>query len=63
MSWLSAWFGYGVGKRAAQALLGETKPPPARPIHPQTEAEIQADEARYNEEAKRLAAEDAHRSA
>ncbi len=50
MSWLSNWFGYGLGAGAAKAIFGE---PPSRgsdagrwPIRQQTEAEIRADEKR-----------------
>ena len=60
MSWLGAWFGYGFGKEAARALFGERRPEAARPpIRQQTEAEIRADERRYDEDAKRLDEEDA----
>jgi hypothetical protein len=60
MSWLGAWFGYGFGKEAARAIFGERGPDVARPpIRQQTEAEILADERRYDEDAKRLDEEDA----
>jgi hypothetical protein len=59
MSWLAAWFGYGLGAGAAKTVLGETKAPPGNPPRQQTEAQIRADEARYDDEAKRFAAEDA----
>jgi hypothetical protein len=61
MSWLGAWFGYGFGKEAARAIFGEERRPDAAqpPIRQQTEAEIRADERRYDEDAKRLDEEDA----
>lgn len=60
MSWLSAWFSYGLGAGAAKAILGEDQPSqPRPPIREQTEEEIRADEKRYDEEAKRLDEEDA----
>jgi hypothetical protein len=59
MSWLGAWFGYGLGAGAAKTILGEAKTPPSGPVRQQTEAQIRADEARYDEDAKRLDAEDA----
>ena len=60
MSWLGAWFGYGFGKEAARAIFDERRPEVARPpIRQQTEAEIRADERRYDEDAKRLDEEDA----
>lgn len=59
MSWFKAWLGYGLGRGAVKAIFGEDRPEAARPpIRQQTEAEIRADEARYDEDAKRLAAED-----
>jgi hypothetical protein len=57
MGWLSAWFGYGLGKGAAQAIFGEDRPA-GGPIRHQTEEEIRADERRYDEDARRLDAED-----
>jgi len=63
VSWLQSWFGYGFGVGAAKAVFGE--PPKGasasacEPIRQQTEAEIRADEKRYDEDARRLAAEDA----
>ncbi len=59
MSWFTGWFGYGLGAGAAKAIFGETKTAPGNPIRQQTEAEIRSDEARYDEDAKRLDAEDA----
>jgi hypothetical protein len=60
MSWLEAWFGYGFAAEAARALYGEDTPKaPRAPIRQETEAEIRADERRYDEEAKRLDDEDA----
>ncbi len=58
MSWFTAWFGYGLGAGAAKEILG-TKEAPNDPVRHQTEAQIRADEARYDEDAKRLDAEDA----
>ena len=61
--WLQRWFGYGLGAGAAKAILGESRPegsaPAREPIRQQTEAEIRADEKRYDEDARRLDAEDA----
>jgi hypothetical protein len=59
MSWFTGWFGYGLGAGAAKEIFGETKAAPEAPIRQRTEAEIRADEARYDDDAKRLAAEDA----
>jgi len=60
MSWFKAWFGYGLGAGAAKVIFGEDKPEAERaPIRQQTEAEIRADEKRYDEDARRLDAEDA----
>ena len=59
MSWFNAWFGYGFGRGVAKAIFGEDRSEARPPIHPQTEAEIRADEKRYDEDAKRLDAEDA----
>ena len=62
-SWFGRWFAYGVGSSVGKALFSET---PNRwddqPIRQQTEAEIQADEKRYDEEAKALDAADARRT-
>jgi hypothetical protein len=58
MSWFTGWFGYGLGAGAAKAIFGETKATPGSPARQQTEAQIRADEARYDEDAKRLDAED-----
>ena len=59
MSWFKAWLGYDLGRRATKAIFGEDKPEAARPpIRQQTEADIRADEKRYDEDAKRLDAED-----
>jgi hypothetical protein len=59
MSWFTAWLGYGFARGAAKAIFGEDRPATARPpIRQQTEAEIRADEKRYDEDAKRLDAED-----
>jgi hypothetical protein len=59
MSWFTGWFGYGLGAGAAKAMFGDTKPAPGNPIRQETEAQIRADEVRYDEDAKRLDAEDA----
>lgn len=60
MSWFQACLGYGLARGAARTLLGEDRPEAARPpIRQQTEAEILADEKRYDEDEKRLDAEDA----
>jgi hypothetical protein len=59
MSWFKEWFGYGLGAGAAKAIFGEHKPAAGEPVRQQTEEEIRADEKRYDEEAKRLDAEDA----
>jgi hypothetical protein len=59
MSWFKAWLGYGLGRGAARAIFAEDEKQPAGPpIRPQTEEEIRADEARYDEDARRLDAED-----
>jgi hypothetical protein len=62
-SWLKAWIGYSLGAAAAKTIFGEDKPQGGgtsrAPIRQQTEAEIRADEARYDEDARRLDAEDA----
>ena len=63
MGWLQAWFGYGLGAGAAKTLFGEDRPAPAGPIRGRTEEEIRADEARYDEDARRLDAADAARKA
>ena len=60
-SWLTRWFGYGLGSAAGKAIFGqsgeEQRPPDAAPIRQQTEAEIRADEKRYDEAARRLEVE------
>jgi hypothetical protein len=58
MSWFKTWFAYGLGRGAAKAILGEDRREAGPPIRQQTEEEIRADEKRYDEDAKRLAAED-----
>ena len=59
MSWFKAWLGYSIGREAAKAIFDEDKPEAARPpIRQQTEAEIRADEKRYDEDEKRLDAAD-----
>jgi len=60
-SWFKGWFGYGLGAGVAKALFGDGQPERAvagGPIRHQTEAEIRADEKRYEEDARRLDAED-----
>jgi hypothetical protein len=60
--WFQSWFGYGLGAGAARAIFGERRSEGSAergPIRQQTEAEIRADEKRYDEDAKRLDAEDA----
>ena len=59
VGWFQAWFGYGLGRGAAKAIFGEDQRSSGGPIRQQTEEEIRADEKRYDEEAKRLDAEDA----
>jgi hypothetical protein len=63
MGWFKEWFGYGLGVGAAKAILGDGEQAGGGaergPIRQQTEAEIRADEARYDEDARRLDAEDA----
>jgi len=59
MGWFKAWFGYGLGAGVAKTIFGEDHPPAGGPIRHQTEEEIRADERRYDEDAKRLEAEDA----
>jgi hypothetical protein len=61
MSWLKAWFGYGLGAGAAKAVFGESERSSDGPIREQTEEQIRADEKRFDEDAKRLDAEDAAR--
>ncbi len=62
-NWFKSWFGYGLGAEVAKAVFGGGQPGgggEARgPIRMQTEAEIRADEKRYDEDARRLADEDA----
>ena len=62
MSWLQSWLEYDVVRKIAKAIYGEVPSRRERPpIHPQTEAEIRADERRYAEEERRL--DDADRAA
>lgn len=59
MSCFEAWLAYGLARGAGRTLFGEDRPEGARPpIRQQTEAEILADEKRYDEDEKRLDAED-----
>jgi hypothetical protein len=62
-SWFKASFGYGLGAAVGRAIFGdsdeERREADREPIRHQTEEEIRADEKRYDEEAKRYAAEDA----
>lgn len=57
-SWYRSWFGYGLGRGIAQAIFGESKSAPG-PVRNMTEADIKADEKRFDEDAKRLDAQDA----
>jgi hypothetical protein len=59
MSWFRGWFGYGLGVGAAKAIFGEGKSDPGGPVRNMTEAQIRADEKRFDEDARRLDAEDA----
>ena len=60
MSWFQAWLGYGIGRGIAKATLGGDRPrADPGPIRSMTEEQIRADEKRFDEEAKRLDAEDA----
>jgi hypothetical protein len=61
MSWLKAWFGYRLGASAAKAIFGEPERSSDGPIREQTEEQIRADEKRFDEDAKRLDAEDTAR--
>ena len=60
-SWFSRAFGYGLGSQVGKVLFGslaEDRPKErGGPTKQQTEAEIPADEKRYDEEARRLEAE------
>ena len=47
-------FGYGLGSGAAKAILRETKAASGNLLRQQTEVQIRADEARNDEDAKRL---------
>ncbi len=62
-SWFTAWFGYGLGRKAASTLLAEDGPDHGRmpdlPVQARTEEEIRADEKRYDADEKRLDAADA----
>ena len=61
MSWFTRSFGYGLGATVGKALFGDDKREggkPAEPIRSMTEAEIQADEKRFAEDARRLDEED-----
>ncbi len=57
------WFAYGFGAAVGKAIFsegrGDGRARTAGPIRQQTEEEILADEKRYDEEEKRLDAEDA----
>jgi hypothetical protein len=63
-SWFGRWFAYGLGRAAGKAIFDENdgndgeRRAPAEPIRQQTEEEIREAERRYDEEAKRYAAED-----
>lgn len=59
-NWLGRWFGYGLGTAAGEAIFSDNngKSHTARePIRQQTEAEIRADERRYDKDEKRLDAQ------
>jgi hypothetical protein len=61
MSWFGRAFGYGFGAAAGRAIFGEERSDsaaPSAPVRSMTEAQIQADEKRFDEDAKRLEAED-----
>jgi hypothetical protein len=60
-NWFGRWFGYGLGAAAGKAIFGEESrsEAPKAPIRQQTEAEIRADEKRYDAEAKMLEAQTA----
>lgn len=66
VGWFEYWFGHDLYARV-KALYGYGGRRPADgdadrwPIHPKTEEEIRADERRFNEDARRLDAEDAAR--
>jgi hypothetical protein len=70
-SWFGRWFAYGVGKAAGKAIFGdgdgdadaERSNALQEPIRQQTEDEIREAERRYDEEAKKYAAEDDARRA
>ena len=59
MGWLRSWFGYGLGAGVAKTIFGEPKTAPGGPILHQTEEQIRADEKRFDEDARRLDAQDA----
>jgi len=59
MAWFKSWFGYGLGRGVAQAIFGEGRPAAPGPIRNMTEEQIKADEKRFDEDARRLDAEDA----
>lgn len=58
MSWFTKAFGFGLGAAAGRAIFSEgerdERGAPREPIQPKTEAEIQADEKRFDAEAKKL---------
>lgn len=62
-SWIATAFGYGLGVSAGRAIFGDDRPrkraPANEPVRHQTEAEILADEKRYEEEERQLDAADA----
>jgi hypothetical protein len=60
MSAFGRWLGYDVETAAAAALVPQDRGEvvgPFEPLYDQTEAEIREAEKRYNEDARRLAAE------
>ena len=59
-SWFGRWFAYGLGKAAGKVIFGDERDErrgPREPIRNQTEAEILADEKRFDEDAKRIEAQ------
>jgi hypothetical protein len=59
VGWFTGWFRYSLGAGAAKTIFGETNAAPGIPFPSKTEAEIRADELRYDEDEKRLDATDA----
>lgn len=65
VGWFEYWFGHDLYMKLARTLYGGRRPADEDahrwPIRPKTEEEIRADEKRFDEEARRLDAEDAAR--